>query len=162
MNVSEIFKPIPNHNGYEVSNRGNVYSYRKNKWMKLVPDKDGYRRVEIRSGETPKTWPVHRLVMLAFVGSSDLQVNHRNGVKYDNRLENLEYATPSENLRHAMYVLGKHWGHKPRARMTEEEVRIAKKLFRLGMWQRIIASLFGVKRQQISKIVLGQNWPEIT
>jgi hypothetical protein len=59
----------------------------------------GYMRVNINFYGISRSEPVHRLVMLAFVGPSDLTVDHINGVKTDNRLVNLEYVTTEENTR---------------------------------------------------------------
>jgi len=57
-----------------------------------------------------KHFSIHRLVMLWFVWPSDLQVNHKNWIKTDNRICNLEYATQSENVRHSYYEL---WRNTP-------------------------------------------------
>ncbi len=60
-----------------------------------------------KSGQVQRS--IHRLVLAAFVGPCPLgqQVNHKNGVKTDNRLSNLEYVTPKQNLLHARVVLGR-------------------------------------------------------
>lgn len=66
----------------------------------------GYRHVSVKA----RTVGVHRLVAEAFLGPSPSPghyVNHKNGVKWDNRAENLEWATPSENQRHSFDVLGR-------------------------------------------------------
>ncbi len=109
MGSIEIWKPIPDHDGYEVSNCGRVRSYWNNYANKnigpkilcqIVTDK-GYHRVPIRKNKKPRIWFTHRLVMLSFIGPSALETNHKNGIKSDNRLENLEYVTHSENEHHA-------------------------------------------------------------
>tara|TARA_R110000796_G_scaffold97705_1_gene204892 strand:- start:379 stop:852 length:474 start_codon:yes stop_codon:yes gene_type:complete len=65
------------------------------KWneRKVQPKKDGYIRIQI--GE--KHYLAHRLIMLAFLGESDQDVDHINRIKTDNRFENLRYCTRSEN-----------------------------------------------------------------
>lgn len=61
------------------------------------PAGTGYCIVKVRN----KPVRVHRLVADAFLGPSHLMVNHRNGIKYDNRIENLEYVTNAQNVKHA-------------------------------------------------------------
>ena len=88
---------------YEVSAAGDVRSLRSGtpRTMKQRLFAKGYMAVTI--GAKPRL--VHRLVMLCFRGYSELHVNHKNGIKTDNRLENLEWATPAENNLHAFRVL---------------------------------------------------------
>lgn len=80
----------------------------------LKPDKlrNGYFRVTLNLGsrKSAKTELVHRLIARTFLGeapTSSHQVNHKNGDKSDNRVENLEWVTPSENQLHAVRVLGR-------------------------------------------------------
>lgn len=97
----EVWKDIPGYEShYKVSNFGRVKSLKNNreKILKLNPDKDGYSIVYLCLNSKIKTFKVHRLVMLSFVGKSELQVDHLNKIKNDNRIENLEYVTPRENI----------------------------------------------------------------
>ena len=72
-----------------------TYKDGREKWNErtIKPDTNGY----IRIGISGKLYRVHRLIMMAFVGESDQQVDHINRIKTDNRLENLRYCTHSEN-----------------------------------------------------------------
>ena len=87
--------------GYEVSNDGQVR--RNEKILKQSTDHGGYSTVKLYSHSKYKCYRVHRLVALAFIDNPEGKrtVNHINGNKKDNRLENLEWATHSENLLHA-------------------------------------------------------------
>ena len=58
-----------------------------------------------------KLQTLHRLVMLVFIWDSKLVVNHKNWIKTDNRLENLEYCTRSENIKHRFKILWHKWPH---------------------------------------------------
>jgi hypothetical protein len=98
--MEEIWRPI--YEGkYEVSNLGNVKSfarYKDGKLMKPSIRKDGYLEVHL-SNNGSKLCLVHRLVLQAFLPIDDKEVNHKNHDKSDNRLENLEWCSSSENSR---------------------------------------------------------------
>jgi hypothetical protein len=97
--MEEIWKDIVGfENEYKVSNMGNVYSLRLNKLMNKNISNRGYERVTINK----KNISVHRLVCIAFLGLNENKkfVNHINGIKHDNRLDNLEWVTPRENSIH--------------------------------------------------------------
>ena len=110
-NVNEIWLPIPNYEGlYEISNYGRVKSFlsppKKNKVNiplkegKIINpfyDKKKYLKLHLTKNKNPKTFLVHRLVMLAFVGESKLAVDHIDGNKENNHLSNLRYCTNREN-----------------------------------------------------------------
>ena len=100
---NEIWKPIPNYDGYEVSNYGRVKSLKLGRELILKPSisKRGYYRNEIWNNNTRKIFGTHQLVAMAFLGHKPngqiLVVNHINFGKKDNRLENLEVITQRQN-----------------------------------------------------------------
>src|SRR5699024_1513491 len=109
--MKENWKDVVGYEGiYEVSNYGRVRSkqrlalgknncYRKlpEKILKERINKNGYNRVALYKNGIVKNKLVHRLVLEAFSGKSDKIVNHINGKKTDNRIQNLEYCTYKEN-----------------------------------------------------------------
>ena len=98
---------------YEISRDGVVKRKTDGKIFKPVKDKKGYNIVRIKSPaysknkDQRKNYKIHRLVAMFYLEdySDDLQVNHKNGVKTDNRVENLEMVTNRENVLHAWNVL---------------------------------------------------------
>lgn len=102
--TAELWRAIPDHPGYEVSDQGRVLSRRLHRGdpgprlLRPRIDSVGYARVHLR-GENPTPARVHRLVLAAFVGPlpKGHVTRHLNGDKTDNRLENLAYGTHLEN-----------------------------------------------------------------
>lgn len=107
----EIWKDIIGYEGkYQVGDFGNIKSTISPKHRMLIGNKDraGYLRVKLwKDGVVSRMYSVHRIVATYYVLNPDnkKEVNHKNGVKSDNRAENLEWSTRSENLYHA-YATG--------------------------------------------------------
>ena len=92
---------------YEVSNQGRVRNAHTGLVLRLRKCRSGYFDVLLNYKGQEKRFYVHSLVATAFVEGwrEGLEVNHKNGVKTDNRAENLEWVTSSENHQHARDVL---------------------------------------------------------
>lgn len=105
---NEIWKDIPEYSGYQISSLGNVRSNKYGDWRLLKPAVDGagYLIVYLRKNNESVRFHVHRLVTQAFVEGNGTDVNHINGVKTDNRADNLEWCSRSDNVKHATRILG--------------------------------------------------------
>ncbi|MFV1944139.1 NUMOD4 motif-containing HNH endonuclease, partial [Pseudomonas luteola] len=118
--MQEVWKPIPGYESYyEVSSFGRVRSFdrstirtdgkRFNKAGRVLKpnlEQRGYLSVRLCVETVHKIFKVHRLVARAFLQAphEGQQINHINGIKTDNRPENLEWVNPSENVRHAFDI----------------------------------------------------------
>lgn len=113
--MEEIWKDIPGYEGYyQASNLGNIKSllfqnnvynkkYKREKILKQKRSKDNTMRIELWKDGEHRTWLVHRLIALTFLenGNKNLTVNHKDGNRLNNNVENLEMVTLKENIQHA-------------------------------------------------------------
>ena len=105
--MKEIWKDIPELSGYQASNFGNIRSLNYNRTntihnLSQYHSNGGYLAVKITINGVGKKYLVHRLIIWAFKGKNlDFEVNHKDGNKHNNRIENLEYCSRSENVLHA-------------------------------------------------------------
>jgi hypothetical protein len=171
----EIWKEIAGYDGrYLVSNLGRIESVFDKKGNKRRPrlflkpnvGKLGYNRVHFypKDGKRP-LFLVHRIVAEAFIPNPENKrtVNHKNGNKSDNRVDNLEWMTHAENQQHAYSsgIVKRRFGEAASAthKLTLEKVNEIKRLHdpikRNG---RILATQFGISPSHISFIVRGHRW----
>lgn len=169
MEINEIFKPIAGYEGkYEVSNHGRVKSIggkfrlAGDSFIGAV-DKLGYVATTLRQDGRRLCIRVHTLVANAFLSKPEsnepLCVNHIDGDKANNRVDNLEWATFRENNEHAVST-GLHnlKGEKhPVAKLSESDVLEIRELYKTCS-QRYIAERFNVKRRHLSDVITGKCW----
>lgn len=166
---NEIWNPIPGYPPYYVSNLGRVKNSRTNKIRKpVLNDCNGRYRVQLYIKETDsrKTFYVYHLVMLAFVGPMPFdkrEVNHIDGDKENNKLENLEYVTSKENKIHAKKMGRIPLGSKrPNSKLNESQINRIRKIYipYKYSWRRI-AEEYGVSTGTIKDIFDGKSWSHV-
>ena len=104
--MAELWKQIEDYENYEVSTHGRVRNKRTGRYLKFDLSNCGYYRVTLCKNNKPRKFSVHRLVAQAFVEpvvGKEL-VNHKDSDKTNNRVENLEWVTCSENFIHAQVL----------------------------------------------------------
>lgn len=173
----EIWKTIPEFEDYEINRFGVV---RRNKdaptgiakkgyiyKTKIMPN--GYCVARLNKGGKTYNLLTHRLIAELFLEKpenyKELNVNHKNGVRNDNRPENLEWVTQSENMMHSRDVLkslnpprGEKQG---KSKLTNNDVIEIRNLYSMGVLQKDIAKKFDVSAKQISVIARKIQWAHI-
>lgn len=155
-------KQHPIYCKYQIHSDGKIWSpFKGGYFMALTPKRSGYVSVTIRVEKgVYKTRYAHRLVWEAFNGPipSDVEINHKNGLKHDNSLDNLELVTKSENIKHAISELG----HRPvdNLKIDHELSRLRREaalLLKSSGWNQYdIASVLGVSQPSVSKLVSAE------
>lgn len=162
----EVWKPIKYNPKYSVSSHGRIRGIYKtiNGYLRKPQlDKDGYPRILLHK-DGQKLFGVHRLVAEAFLPKPEGkdQVNHKNGNKADNRVENLEWCTLSENRQHAFKtgLQSVPNGHlSPAAKLTKKQVADIRKKYKPRVYTlEMLADEYGVVFQTVSKVINFQTY----
>jgi hypothetical protein len=173
-------REIPNFPDYEITKDGRVWSktrlipskggsFRKQpgRWLKPGSNPDGYTCFILCKDTFKYPKSGHRLVAETFIANpeSKPQVNHKNGIRFDNRVENLEWVTLSEQQRHAIDVLGKKpagmcsKGHKNAQKIPEH---IAREIRNKTNWKHgeksALARKLGVHPSSVIECSNGNTW----
>lgn len=177
----EEWMKIPNYPLYEASNMGNIKTFNwKNKGleriMKPALDKSGYLRTMLMNEDGKfNTVKVHRIIAQTFLNNPENkpQINHKNCIKTDNRVLNLEWCTASENQIHAYKEKRRNISgeNNPATNLTDKqviEIRSKYTYNRRGgkgidgvITKSILSKEYGVAIWVIKQIVRGKTWKHL-
>jgi uncharacterized protein YerC len=169
MKIVEKKKDIKNYEGlYFCDVDGNIYSYPKKtrkgiRKLKTTKFKTGYLTIDLVKNSNVKKHLVHRLIIETFIDNTENkpQVNHINGDKSDNRLDNLEWSTPSENQKHAILLgLRKTNGeNNSQSKLKKEQVI---QILHDNRVYADIAKQYNISIPTVCDIKRGYSWTSVT
>lgn len=172
--MEEIWKDITGYEGlYQVSSLGNVKSldryvkhyrggncFKKGATLKPSKNRKGYYLIVLAKEGISRSKSIHRIVAETFIPNQQNkpQVNHKDGNKTNNSVQNLEWATQEENMTHAFEnglnkgsMLGKKGVSHPRNLLTQYDVNEIKKMYNQGVKIKYIANSFNVSYKTIQR-----------
>lgn len=152
------FKPIPNHEKYLISIRGDIFSTITGIILRRKYDAQGYVTVNLGANFTTR---VHRLVAMTFIPNPyNLPcVNHINGNKNDNTVKNLEWCTAKQNQEHAvrtgLHPIGSACSY---SLLKEEYIPWIRKMHEVGISMQLISRVYDVSIGAIRDVLQRKNW----
>lgn len=165
MKTKEIWRDIPQYENYQISNHGRIYSKHKNELKALEINKKGYETIRPYKNNIRKTFRIHRLVAELFIPNpqNKPQVNHKDGNKLNNHIDNLEWVTYRENVDHAVKNnLLCRGEDSPHSKMTEKKVREMRKLYSQGFGSTTLAKMFDINEKNAYNIIKRKAWKHVT
>lgn len=149
--------PIPGYDGYFATRDGEIWSDKRQNVLKQIKQRpyQGYNMLMLVNNKREKKLvKTHRLIALTFIPNLKGKpcVNHKNGIKADNKVENLEWCTYSENIKHA-YDTGLHSNQKP----VEQYLKHENILIATYQHARDAGRTLGIPHQNISECCYGRQ-----
>lgn len=152
------WEPLKLYSRYQISSIGEIRNIKTGRILKKRTDKDGYYDILLSKNGIKKRHKIHRLVALAFIPNpqNKPQVNHKNGIKKDNHLDNLEWVTKKENENHAV-INDLH-----RSKVTTVDVKNIRKLYKQNnITMQELGNKYGILKGQVSRIINKKSWAHV-
>lgn len=177
--MSILVLDVPGYEGlYEATSDGRIFGKERLVWnqrhQRYVPWKrkelkmgitnNGYYYVGLCKNGKSTSKTVHRLIALTFLKPTDLNltVNHKDGNKLNNNINNLEMVTYSQNQQHARDTgLAPSWkgSNNPKAKITREQAIEISNLYSTKKYsQKLLGEMYGLDQTTVSDIVRGSSW----
>ena len=162
----ESWKKIKGYENYLISDYGRVFNFKFKKFLKPGKDRGGYLFVGLWKNGVRKNHKIHRLVANAYIVNPENKrtINHIDGIKANNLVENLEWSTQKENVHHAVNAgLKDDKGSKNgNSKLSEKEVLEIRRLYKTGEYnQTALGKIFGVHQVHIGDIINRKKWKHI-
>jgi len=166
-------KVIPQFSNYAATIDGKIWSYLSKRFLKPTIGSHGYYDISLWENKKRYRRLVHRLILETFIGDcpKGMEACHNNGIKTDNKIENLRWDTRSSNRRDAInhgtfytpfaykHVKGEQHG---RAKLTEVDVRMIIYMYRTKLFtQQKIADIYNISRRTIGFIINKKVWKHL-
>lgn len=165
-----VWLPVPRYEGfYEAANDGNVRRVGRatgaqaGRIKRPTPHPCGYLSIILCKKQKDATFLVHRVIAETFLGPipAGYEVNHKNGIKTDNRVENLEYVTSKQNKAHAREIgLADQRGEaNPQSLLTREQVvQIRAEYQPKVCGYKRLGKRYGVHWGTVRNVIKGYTW----
>lgn len=165
----EIWVTIPNFDNYQISNQGRIQRIKSGprtymgRLLNGWPNNQGYIHVDLWQNKKKHRFKLHRLITKIFLGDCPLgkEVNHKDGNKANNRLENLEYVTRKENSYHAHkygLILHPYGAEVYHSTLNYEQAKEIQRLFNNGFTQKKLTEIFSVSKGTIYNVLKNKHW----
>jgi hypothetical protein len=166
----ETMKEIPNFPNYCVTKGGRVWSKprrgssKNGKWLKQIIDSSGYLHINLYNNRGRRRYPIHHVVLNVFVGLCPIgmECRHLDGNKKNNKLNNLNWGTHSENakdmVKHNKLIGERKCNHK----LAVPDVRMIVYMYRTGLFfMQEIADIYDISKQLVWQIIHRKAWKHV-
>jgi hypothetical protein len=163
--MMQEFKPIKDYPHHLINKNGIVYNSKTGNYIKPNLGRRGYFTISLCINGVCKTKTLHRIIANCFIPNQDNkpEVNHKNGIKTDNRIDNLEWVTHKENLAYAYELnLINNTGENNKISILKDiQVLEIRDKYNKGVKTSVLSELYNVSKSTINYVTARRNWKHI-